>query len=630
MGQSLTILQKKSVPKPIVQWILFLILAIHTILLGYSAYVHSPVVDEPAYMVAGLSHWKFGRYELYRVNPPLIRMAATLPVLAAGYEENWNGFHDTPGSRPAFSMGESLVSANGKRSLWLFTIARWACIPFSWLGATTCYFWARDLFGKPAGLLSCALWCFSPNILGHASLMTTDAHAASLGVTASYFFWRWLKLSTLTRAAMTSVVLGLAQLAKITLILLYPLWPMLWIVYRWPDRRGFSFHDWLQRLVMLICIVVGSLHILNHGYEFEGSFQRLKQFHFVSELFTGKNKTTDTLPSYPTNAYSVNRFANSCLRHLLVPFPKNYLMGIDVQQKDFEGFTYNSYLHGEFRDHGWWYYYLYAIAIKVPLGTWLLGIAIVFARASGKLQNPEFRDEFTLLAPSLLIFCIASLKSGFSHHLHYVLICFPFAFIWLGQAASLLLTDFQATSKNITKPSLALQRNFSAMLIAAGLCWSIISSLWIYPHSLSYFNESVRGPIGGPNHLLSSNVDWGQDLRYLKWWAEKQPDSKPLHLAYLGRVNPTDIGIFKVLPWPDKTMHGKVTEHEPAGSRHIQTYNLKPGSYAISTNLLYGYNRNARDGGSEYGVIDAKLTEQLRHLEPHVRLGYSMAIFNIE
>ena len=35
------------------------------------------------------------------------------------------------------------------------------------------------------------------------------------------------------------------------------------------------------------------------------------------------------------------------------------------------------------------------------------------------------------------------------------------------------------------------------------------SSLAIYPHSLSYFNELAGGPTKGHYHLIDSNIDWG-------------------------------------------------------------------------------------------------------------------------
>lgn len=54
-----------------------------------------------------------------------------------------------------------------------------------------------------------------------------------------------------------------------------------------------------------------------------------------------------------------------------VPLPKSYVTGIDLQKSDFER-KMPSHLGGEWRMGGWWYYYLYALAIKVPLGAWML------------------------------------------------------------------------------------------------------------------------------------------------------------------------------------------------------------------------------------------------------------------
>lgn len=164
----------------VARWAVVLLLAIQTGLLAYSAYVHSPTLNEPGHLVAGLSYWKFGRFDVYNVNPPLVKLVAALPVMAVGYDEDWSGFYSGLGARPEFAMGEGFIAVNGERSFFLFMIARWACIPFSWLGGTICYLWARDLFGRPSGVIACAIWSFEPNILAHASLMTPDAHATSL------------------------------------------------------------------------------------------------------------------------------------------------------------------------------------------------------------------------------------------------------------------------------------------------------------------------------------------------------------------------------------------------------------------------------------------------------------------
>jgi Dolichyl-phosphate-mannose-protein mannosyltransferase len=575
------------------------LLVVHSALLAYSAYVHSPTLNEPGHLVAGLSHWKFGRFELYRVNPPLVRMIAALPVMAVGYNEDWSGFYEGPGARPEIAMGESLVRANGERTFFLFMIARWACIPFSWIGALVCYLWARDLYGRPSGVFACAIWCFEPNILAHATLITADAGATALGLAATYTFWRWLKKPTWTQAAWTGVILGLAELAKTTWILFYPLWPFMWLFYRLlpsPTGRGqvegtlMTPRDWLREAGMWAVRMVIGLYVLNLGYGFEGSFTQLKDFHFVSDLFTGRELRVESRrsdnpqsanpnpqprgPQPPSasasqlvpSASPTNRFANSWLGYVLAPFAKNYLLGIDIQQKDFEHYGRPSYLHGVWQDHGWWYYYLYACAIKVPLGLWLLGLFVLVSRIRGLISKhvageaigiprvfgerfdkgprslsptanpllttnykritPALRDEFILLFPGFTIFAIVSSETGFSEHMRYVLPALPYFFIWTSSVFELkCLTDLPG---GVDCNSFGLPWKFPKMaplfMAACGVLatWLVASSFWLYPHNLMYFNEAIGGPANGYKHLRGSNLDWGQNQRYsnLVYWSE--------------------------------------------------------------------------------------------------------------
>ena len=609
------------------------LLFIHSSLLAYSAYVHSPTLNEPAHLVAGLSHWKFNRFELYRVNPPLVRMVAALPVMAAGYEEDWSGFYDRPGARPVFKIGEDFIVANGERSYFLFMIARWACIPFSWLGAIVCYLWARDLSGKLAGLIACTLWCFSPNILAHASLITADAHATALGLAACYTFWRWLKKPTWTQAAITGSVLGLAELAKTTLILFYPLWPLLWLVYRWSDRKQLRVLDWLREAAMLLLRMAIGLLVLNMGYDFEGSFKSLKDFHFTSNLFTGQADTAGSpVATHPLAASGspYNRFAGILLGYVPVPFPENYLLGIDVQQSDFEDFHSPSYLRGQFQEHGWWHYYLYAVAIKVPLGTWGLAIMFLVLRSIYPLSNSSCRNQLILLAPALIVFIVVSSKTGFSHHSRYVLPCFPFVIVWISQITRFFSASAVMTSPDDQQPSvlasaqdnLAVSMQKFAFLPSALTClflaWSVGSSLLVYPHSISYFNELTGGPAGGADHLINSNIDWGQDLRYLKWWREEHKDElqgQPFYLAYDGFLSPAELGFADALPWP--------TNQQNTDS------DLNSGHYAISVNLLRGGASVARDGGASQVHLQQPMLKHFRTWEPCGRAGYSILIYQI-
>ena len=177
-----------------------LLLIVHALLLDYAATKHSPTALEGPLLAAGVSHWELGRYELYRVNPPLVRMVAAIPVMLVGCETDWSRFIDGPRTRPEYSIGSQFIELNGERSLWLMTIARWACIPFSLIGGFYCFLWGRELYQRnSAGLIALSLWCFCPLILGNSELITNDTAATSFGIVAGYYFWHWLKSPTWVR-----------------------------------------------------------------------------------------------------------------------------------------------------------------------------------------------------------------------------------------------------------------------------------------------------------------------------------------------------------------------------------------------------------------------------------------------
>jgi len=563
-----------------------LLLAVHAGLLAWGALRHSPVWDEPSHLVAGLSHWRLGTFALCRTNPPLVRMVATLPVLLAGAECDWRNYDARTGIRSEQDIRIDFLRDNGPRALSLLTWARFACIPFSLLGGYLCMRWARELYGTRAGLLALALWCFCPNIIAHAQLITPDAAAATFGLAAAYAFWLWLKVPHWPEAIRAGVVLGLAELTKFTWLVLFLLWPLVWLAWRWPWRVGGGFRRRLREGCQLGVILLLGWGAINLAYGFEGSFRKLGDHRFVSRFANGLANLAGTLGA------GENRFAGTWLGEIPVPLPENYVMGIDLQKSDFERRLW-SYLAGEWRKGGWWYYYLYALAIKVPLGTWLLAAMALVAGLSLPGYSAARRDEIVVLAPLVVVLVLVSLQTGFNHHMRYVLPIFPFAFVWIGKVAR------------------ALDRNHRllASAAAAALGWSILSSLQVYPHSLSYFNELIGGPAGGHAHLDNSNVDWGQDLLYLKRWLDRHPEARPLGLAhYVPYVEPQIAGIHSTRPppGPDADPARSSSRREPLGPQ--------PGWYAVSANHLHGRSKEYR---------------YFLHFQPVASAGYSIFIYHV-
>ena len=692
----MTLARKRNMPARTIRCA-WLLLAVQAGLLAWSATRHSPNVDEVGHFVAGVSHWELGRFDLYRVNPPLVRMLAALPVVLARPETDWTGYSDSPRDRPEFRLGRRFIELNGERSLWLLTLARWAVIPLSLLGGWVCFLWGRDLWGDRSGLLAMTLWCFCPNILAHGQMITPDAGATALGLLACYVFRLWLKEPSWPTTGLAGIALGLAELTKATWIVLFALFPALWLASRvrewWTtstsplppgkgplpsthlpsplggeglgvrgDRRAVRRH--FGQLVVILLLAV---YVLNSGYGFEGTFTRLKDYEFVSRSLGG------TQVDAPAHGGKPNRFADTWLGEIPVPLPKNFVSGIDVQKRDFER-GFRSYLRGEWKHGGWWYYYVYALLIKTPLGTWLLGLLAGLALWWIPACRPGWREELVLIAPAAITLVLVSSQTGFNHHLRYVLAVFPFAFIWLSRVALVLSplsppggegswrevrghqppplspSGGEGSGVRGDQPRRSPMHNSPSPLggegrgegsvaasppaptwrsralraaTLAALIWSITSSLWYYPHSLSYFNESVGGPTRGHEHLVDSNIDWGQDLPHLKQWLDAHPEARPLGLAYFGMMDPRVIGIEFTLPPKGPIARADFAHPTPPD------LGPRPGWYAVSVCPLRGHRFSLPDGkGGEWYCGEDYFT-YFQHFQPVARAGYSIDIYHV-
>ncbi len=83
-----------------------------------------------------------------------------------------------------------------------------------------------------------------------------------------------------------------------------------------------------------------------------------------------------------------------------------------------------------------------------------------------------------------MIFIVVSSQTGFNHHMRYVLPAFPVLCIWCSRL-------FAVPSPR--PAALRWLQRISVMSLAA----SLSSVLFVYPHTLSYFNEAVGGPKKG-------------------------------------------------------------------------------------------------------------------------------------
>jgi hypothetical protein len=418
--------------------------------------------------------------------------------------------------------------------------------------------------------------------------------------------------------------------------------------------------------VQLALVLAIAVYAINFGYGFENTFQRLGDIPFVSKVLGDPTWGTPPPPGF-------NRFRGTWMEGIRVPLPANYVRGIDVQKRSFEQNQW-SYLRGQWRHDGWWYYYLYALGVKVPLGTWGLVALTLVLGLFRRGYAATWRDELCPLAPLIVVLLLVSSQTDMNHHMRYVLPMLPFAFVWMSKGArsfQFSVFSFQFGSNQrwlwpVSRPSHTKRPKVSTsersgeaaagsgdsrptaagsgdsrptaeldsrlrgsdggstgparqagptrfdriVAVAVVLCVaaSVGSSLWVYPHSLSYFNELVGGPRYGYKHLDNSNIDWGQDLLYLKRWYDKHPEARPLGVqAFWGFPDPKLAGI-------DAGEVPALPHNESARAMPPDSFGPLPGWYAVSVNRLI-------DRSRAYAYF--------LDLEPVGRAGYSIYIYHL-
>jgi hypothetical protein len=230
-------------------------------------------------------------------------------------------------------------------------------------------------------------------------------------------------------------------------------------------------------------------------------------------------------------------------------------------------------------------------------------------------QKSEFKDELFLLAPAIVVLVLVSSQTGLNHHMRYVLPAFGFLFVWVSQAARnfrLQISDYRLVFEVAQSPRPHLKSaicNLKSMLVLSLIAWFVVSSLYHYPHGLTYFNELAGGPANGWRHLTDSNTDGGQDMLYLKAWYDSHPEARPVRIAPWLQFVPLEwLGIEASRPPTGLSQRVDPAQLPPRG------YGPLPGWYILSVNKLV-----ERGDGYKY----------FQQMRPVDRIGYSMNVYHV-
>ena len=358
--------------------------------------------------------------------------------------------------------------------------------------------WGREARGVRAGLAAVALFAFSPNLLAHSRLITSDT-ATSLGVFAAcYAFWRFTVRPGWGRLVVAGLALGFGLTTKVSSLLLLPTFGLLALILLlrrrgWPmsasaeSSGAVTFgRGALRAATDLVTIFAVALVTINAAYLFEGSLTALDDYELSSRKLI-------SLAEVPV------------LGAIPVPLPYGYVQGVDMiaMTTDRDRWTY---CLGEYRPRGFPHYFAVGLLTKTTVGFLaLLASALALLLISfGPGRKSRTGDEtgivdLFLLLPAALWFVYLSFFFHFHIGFRYALPILPLLFVFVGGLAARWPL-----------------RSIPGFAVLLALVLHAASSLAVHPHYLAYFNEPSGGPINGWRYLIDSNLDWGQDRAWAR------------------------------------------------------------------------------------------------------------------
>lgn len=575
-----------------------ILLIIVFLLCVFSMKDDSATMDEVAHLPAGYSYLTQKDMRLNPEHPPLIKDLSAIPLLfiqGINFPSEIKDWKEDINGQWGFGY-YFLYQAGNPVDQMIF----WGRIPMILILILLGFYifkWARELFGNKAGLLSLFLFSFSPTFLTHGRLVTTDVGAAAGIFIATYYFIKFLKNSSRKNLIFAGLALGFAQLLKFSVILLFPFFGIL--ILAWVIINSKNFKNSLKMFtvyclrfvaVLVVCFlligVVYQYHVWN--YPPERQVQDAKVF----------------LSAYPDFIQKPIIFAAD--KPALRPYAQ-YFTGLFMVFHR-ASFGHTTYFLGEVSNLGWKNYFPIVYLIKEPLTFHILTL-IALLYAAWLIRSPFWRNflqrlrnwigghfpEFAMLT-FIGLYWTTSLTSNLNIGVRHLLPVFPFTIILISAMTVLWLKE----------PFLKIKYAVLTILIL----WQITSVISIYPHFLAYFNEIVGGPDKGYIYTVNSNLDWGQDLKRLKKWANEQGIEK-IYVDYFGGGEAKYYLKEKYAPW--------------WGQRDPKE--LPKGSYlAVSATFLQGGRGELISGFDQpYGYY-----RWLDQYQPITKIGYSIFVYYID
>lgn len=570
------------------EWLLLGVgLAVFVAQAALASPLKSAAFDEEYHIAAGYAYLKTGDFRLSTSHPPLVDTLSAIPLL----------FLDgvvLPTDHPSWAESDYFIFSDvflwqaNENAQEILVNGRYSILLLAAILAAALFFWARQMGGAWAGWIALILAVFDPNLMANGRLITTDLGLTLFMTLTMWRLWCWLKrplslskrpLSPSKRRSWVNLILvgilaGCTMAAKFTGLMV---WPMilavmvLWGVeredWRGEPRRNLQFL--LSTLFLLALIAYATLWAI---------------YRFDFGLIPGsKFPLPIPAPFYPYSLWDT-------------------FMVIEEQPKA-------AFLLGQVSDRGWWYYFPLALLLKTSLPLLLLAAGGLFIM----VREEGWRKTAVLWVPPLFFMLLAMtgrITIGYRHILPIV----PFLVMMAAQSGrKIKVKELRLKGERphffgrLRTSSLIFNLSIFVLLI-----WAAFSNLRLWPHQEAYFNEIAGGPQHGSKLLVDANIDWGQDLLFLRHlMAERGLDE--LYLSYFGTALPEAYGVnYKPLPGFMRFTAGpEIDAYNP--------YTPLPGWYAIS------------ETSKQLGLMlqNTDMYAYFQDKEPVACAGYSICLYEV-
>lgn len=616
-------MKKFSLP---LQWlVLALVLGLALVFMLQASRDESATMDELAHIPAGYGYVKYLDYRLNPEHPPLIKALSALPLIFQNLNFPAQSKSWTSEVNSQWDTGTQLLYESGNNADQIVQTARIFPIILTLLTILLIYIWSREILGNWWSLLPAFLFGLSPTILAHGHYVTTDIGAAFGFLLAMYFFNKFLLAPSPKRLVFAGIALGLAELMKFSLVLILPYFFIMILILAW----GEHWHNFWRRIKRFIFILLIAYTIVYLVYFlFTVNYPVAKQ---ISDTQAIVNSLNQPLLAKINLALAGNGITR--------PIGQYFLGVLMTLSRSAGGNT--GYFLGEVSNAGSRLYFPIVFGLKETIPALILILLGAFLGLKNTLKKLKlsfaatknnFFDylgthftEFSMLV-FVAIYWAYSVKSPLNIGFRHILPTLPFVYILTASSLKAWLqirTDggSNAFQKLATAAGHILKTSLKLVFVAIMLIWALGETVMAAPYFLSYFNEIGGGTANGYHYVTDSNYDWGQDLKRLATFTEKNNIQK-IAVDYFGGGNPKYYLGEKVVDWSSAKGNPK---------------NQEIDWFAVSVNNLEGaiaktapgFNRNLDDTYAWLTAVRSTGKNMGDVPTPDYRAGTSILIYKL-